>query len=66
MTSEPIKSPVLEKRQAAEFLGVSERTLSRMHAEGIGPPRVQYSRRVVYLLDSLLLWLKSQEIGPIR
>ena len=57
---------LLNKPQAAEFLGISERTLSRLQAEGIGPPRVKIGRRVVYLLDSLLLWLKSQEIGPIR
>jgi len=66
MNNDSIKSPVLEKNQAAKFLGISVRTLSRMHAEGKGPPRVKYGRRVVYLKDSLMQWVISQEVGPVR
>lgn len=60
------RNRIFTKAQAALFLGISERTLSRYHAEGIGPPRIKYGGKVVYLEESLMEWLKSLERTSVR
>ena len=53
---------VLTKREAAAFIGVSERTLANLHNLMKGPPRLNLSdRRVGYRKSSLLAWLESRE-----
>jgi len=66
--SNSINNPrrILKKCEAAEFLGVSERTLSRLHAEGKGPPRSKVGRSARYFEDNLVEWLESIECKGVR
>lgn len=57
---------ILTKAEAAELLGISERTLSRRHAEGMGPPCIKHGRKVAYFEDSVLNWLASLERKGVR
>jgi hypothetical protein len=43
--------------ELAQFLEVSVRTLRRMHAAGVAPPRIRRSRRLMYPKDGVLAWL---------
>ncbi|WP_371931238.1 helix-turn-helix transcriptional regulator [Nioella sp. MMSF_3534] len=56
----------MTKAQAAEYLGMSERTLQRRHSEGVGPPRVKIGGKIFYFEESLIRWLKAQEKEPVR
>jgi len=49
----------LTKSQAAEYLGISTRTLDRRHAEGIGPPRIKHGGKIGFFKHSLNAWLKA-------
>lgn len=57
---------ILSKAQAAELLGVSERTLTRWHAEGSGPPVSKQGRKSYYFRQSVLHWLKAKERAGVR
>ena len=52
--------------ECAEKLGISSRTLARLDASGDGPPRTQISGRVYYRDESIVEWLRSQEVRPPR
>jgi hypothetical protein len=55
---------VLSRRQAAQMIGCHERTLDRLHNEGIGPARIQLTRkRCGYALEAVQRWLKSRSFG---
>ncbi|MBL4544137.1 MAG: helix-turn-helix domain-containing protein [Rhodobacteraceae bacterium] len=56
----------LTKQQAAHFLGVSVRTLTRRHQLGEGPPRIKHGAKVLYRRESLVRWLIAQEKEPVR
>lgn len=56
----------LTKQEAAHFLGVSPRTLTRRQNEGLGPPRIKHGAKVLYRYDALVEWLKSLERKPVR
>jgi len=56
----------MTKAQAAEFLGMSERTLQRRHSEGVGPPRIKVGGKILYFEDSLIRWLKAHEKEPVQ
>lgn len=62
MTNHP---QLLTKADTAKFLGVSERTLDRWHAQRKGPARVSAGRRVLYKLSGLSAWLDSNEVSPL-
>lgn len=57
---------ILTKSQTAFLLGISERTLSRRHAEGIGPPCIKHGRKVVYFEESVICWLEGLERKGVR
>jgi predicted site-specific integrase-resolvase len=57
---------ILSKAQAASLLGVSERTLTRWHAEGSGPPVIKQGRKSYYFRQSVLGWLKAKEREGVR
>jgi hypothetical protein len=48
---------LLTIEELSEFLGVSIRTIQRMHANGQGPPRRRRSYRLMYPIPDLLDWL---------
>lgn len=52
---------LLTSRQAAGWLGISERSLMRMKAEGSVPFVKLAGRTVRYRLASLEVWAESQE-----
>jgi hypothetical protein len=43
--------------ELAQFLEVSVRSIRRMHAAGIAPPRIRRSRRLMYPVNGVLGWL---------
>ncbi len=56
----------LSRQDAATFLGISPRTLSRWHSERVGPPLIKVRRCVRYSEASLIDWLDDQERKPCR
>jgi predicted DNA-binding transcriptional regulator AlpA len=57
---------LVDRREAAQLLRVSQRTLDRWHLLGDGPPRVQCGPRTIrYRLTSICEWLCRREtVGP--
>ncbi|QXT38745.1 helix-turn-helix transcriptional regulator [Gymnodinialimonas ceratoperidinii] len=56
----------LTKQEAAHFLRISVRTLTRRENEGMGPPRIKHGAKVVYRRQSLERWLEALERQPVR
>ena len=54
-------SNYITSAELADFLGVSERTLSRWARSQIGPARTRIGRSVRYRRGTVLAWLESQE-----
>jgi predicted DNA-binding transcriptional regulator AlpA len=51
----------LTSPEVASRLGISERGLTRLRADGGGPPFVRIGRRVAYNPASLAEWIQRQE-----
>jgi len=49
----------LSADQAADFLGISKSTLSKMRLNGDGPIFIKMGRRVAYQLDDLKHWVQE-------
>jgi predicted DNA-binding transcriptional regulator AlpA len=61
----PTRPDRLRTRDAAQVLGLAERTLERMRQRGDGPPFTRLSRRlVVYDAADLLAWLHARRVEP--
>ena len=43
--------------ELAQFLEVSVRSIRRMHAAGVAPPRIRRSGRLMYPVNGVLAWL---------
>jgi hypothetical protein len=43
--------------ELAQFLEVSVRSIRRMHAAGVAPPRIRRSKRLMYPANDVLAWL---------
>ncbi len=52
-------SPYLTEREAAEFLRLRPRTLANMRWRGIGPKYRKHGGRIVYDIDDLIAWSRS-------
>jgi predicted DNA-binding transcriptional regulator AlpA len=53
---------LVDRRQAAELLGVTLRTLRRWHEDNQGPPRVSFGvRKVFYAMPDILEHLAAKE-----
>jgi len=52
--------------EVARLLGVSLRTLSRWHAQRVGPPRCKVGRTVLYRKEAVEAWLTKNETHPTR
>lgn len=51
---------VMNSREAAQFLGVTDETLFRWRKDGTGPSYSQPNSRIVrYLRDDLVSWLEE-------
>jgi hypothetical protein len=74
VVSETDVLPGYVNREAlARKLGISVRTLDRMHEQRTGPPRISparpgtiRSRLILYKLSSVEEWLDSLAVGPVR
>ena len=52
------------RKQVAEYLGFSTRTLTRMETRGELPPRVQITERIFGYRDSdLSKWVEARKAG---
>jgi predicted DNA-binding transcriptional regulator AlpA len=51
---------LLNQREAAELLRLSERTLERFRLTGAGPPYVKAGRRVAYRPEDLERWVADR------
>lgn len=64
-TSAPANASLLDNivfpAALAERLGTTERSLSEWRIKGRGPKYIRTGRRVVYDLQSVNIWLRSQE-----
>lgn len=54
-----LASPLLDSREVATYLKVSESTLSRWRADRTGPPFVRMGTIARYRLDAVDAWLES-------
>ena len=52
-------SPYLNTAQAAHYLGISERSMQRMRAAGVGPAPRRHARMVQYHIDDLDAWSRA-------
>jgi len=52
------------RRDAAEMMGVTDRTLLRWHREGKGPPRIYAGRSVYYRVTDIAAWLRQSSQQP--
>ena len=55
----PLVSPLLDTREVAAYLKVSESTLSRWRADRKGPPFVRLGGITRYRADAVETWLGS-------
>lgn len=51
----------LRRRELAQQLGVSPRTIDRWHSLRNGPPRIAIGRTILYNLNSVRGWLQGRE-----
>jgi predicted DNA-binding transcriptional regulator AlpA len=54
------RAKVLQARDAARFVGLSESTLAKLRLNGNGPVYCKLGRRVVYRVADLEQWLQSR------
>ena len=54
-------SPLMDSREIASYLKVSESTLSRWRSAGQGPPFLRLGGIARYRLDTVDVWLASLE-----
>ena len=63
---EPVSSPRewLTTRQLAAELAITERTLERYRALGLGPPYARLNGRLIrYAREDVRRWIKDQRVG---
>lgn len=58
-----VVSPLMDSREIAAYLKVSESTLSRWRSAGQGPPFLRLGGIARYRIDAVDAWLTSLEHG---
>lgn len=61
-----IGTDIVDEDALAKDLGVSRRSLARMHVERTGPPRIRVGRKIFYSRASVREWLLSREERQAR
>jgi hypothetical protein len=56
----------VRQQRLATILGVTERTLARWNARGIGPPKITMGKTVLFDLAKVPDWLAARETPPTR
>ena len=54
---------LLDQREAAKLLRLSERTLERLRLQGGGPLYIKCGRRVRYRADHLEAWISARVVS---
>jgi predicted DNA-binding transcriptional regulator AlpA len=52
----------LSERQAADYLGISDKTLQRHRGAGTGPQYIKCGGRVLYDIRDCDSWMESQKV----
>jgi predicted DNA-binding transcriptional regulator AlpA len=52
---------VVRRAELIRQLDISERTFSRLEAQGLGPKRIRLNRLILYSVESIREWLKERE-----
>jgi hypothetical protein len=55
-----------DEHSTAEQLGVAVRTLRKWRQQGLGPAFTKFGKQIFYRDESRSLWLRSQEVQPVR
>jgi predicted DNA-binding transcriptional regulator AlpA len=63
MSSKLLPSPFLRAPQAAQYVGLSPRTLEKYRGNGTGPKYSKIGGRILYATDDLTKWV---ELGAHR
>lgn len=61
MSAHPLSNRFTSERDAAEFLGVSVKTMQSWRAKGEGPRFAKFGRAVRYNVKELTDWAESQQ-----
>jgi len=61
-----VLSEYLTRKELADQLSRTVRTLERWEVRRIGPPITRVGKTPMYRIDSVHAWLKSQEEKPVR
>jgi phage terminase Nu1 subunit (DNA packaging protein) len=56
----------VRRQRLAKLLGVTDRTLARWNARGIGPAKITIGKTVLFDLTKLPDWLAARETLPTR
>lgn len=59
-----VTSPLLDIKQAADYVGLKVRTLYNMKQTGRGPKCIKMGRLVKYRIVDLDKWIDSQSFDP--
>lgn len=57
----PIVPAYLRLRHAAEYVGLSEQMLLKLHRMGQGPPRIKKGRAVLFSVKALQDWMEQDQ-----
>jgi len=58
-SSDSVLAGYLAPAELCQQLGKTRRTLDRWHARGLGPPRVQIQRLILYRVADVRAWLEG-------
>lgn len=61
MTTAPAHHGYVSKETTSSLMGISVRSLERMHAAGIGPRRRHFGKFVRYSVDDIHAWMRDQQ-----
>ena len=59
MTDQPVFSPLVDTKEAAQITGLSYSILRGMRLKGEGPMAVRAGRKFLYDLETLVEWRKT-------
>jgi len=62
--SQDVLAGYLAPAELCQQLGKTRRTLDRWHARGLGPPRVQIQRLILYSITDVRSWLAAHVARP--
>jgi len=61
MSTQLLSDNYVSKETTSSLMGISVRSLERMHAKGEGPKRYNFGKFVRYSVDDIHAWMRSQQ-----